>query len=458
MTLAGLATLRLDGVDVAVIVGCLIAGALFKAAETALQQLHESHLQDLVTEAHRRSRPGLLRLLTLWQERPDQVMTAIVLGSHAVQLALVLGLAVILAASAVALTAPVALLLGVVGLVGIVVVELIARALARERPELTVTVTFPIVWTAWFLSWPVVMLLTKLSRFSGALVGGRGQAMGPSVTEDDIAAMIELGSRSGTIDRVEGRMLTSVMELGETLVREVMVPRTDISALPIDATWDEVMVEVREEGHSRLPVYEGTLDDIRGFFHTRDLLGGDIDPVRFRLRQHLRPVEFVPELGRVRDLLRTFQRKKTHLAVVVDEFGGTAGIVALEDVLEEIVGPIQDEHDDEEAPITKTGDGSYQAEGRASLYDLAEALGVEFPDGGYDTLGGFLIARAGRMPRTGDHLGFAGHIFTVVEADERRVSRVGIERTASGATLPPLGSPADHPPPGVEVLPSDDHP
>ena len=174
-------------------------------------------------------------------------------------------------------------------------------------------------------------------------------------------------------------------------------------------------------------------------------------------------MEFVPELGRVRDLLRTFQRKKTHLAVVVDEFGGTAGIVALEDVLEEIVGPIQDEHDEEEASVHKIGEGLYQAEGRASLYDLGEAIGVQFPEGGYDTLGGFLIARAGRMPRVGDRLGFAGHAFTVVDADERRVSRVDIERSAAGntgVTLPPTAEDPSGPQPvapghDVESLPSE---
>jgi CBS domain containing-hemolysin-like protein len=269
------------------------------------------------------------------------------------------------------------------------------------------------------------------------VVGGTAGASAPFVTEAEIAAMIALGRRTGAIDKVEGRMLTSVMELGETLVREVMVSRTEISALPLQAGWDEVMRVVREGGHSRLPVFDGTLDDIRGFIHTRDLLAGDIDPARFSLRRHLRPVEFVPELGRVRDLLRTFQRKKTHLAVVVDEFGGTAGIVALEDVLEEIVGPIQDEHDEEEAEITRLDDGHHRALGRASLYDLGEAIGVSFPEGGYDTIGGFLIARAGRMPRIGDRLAFGGHTFTVIEADERRVSRVDIERNASGGTTPP---------------------
>jgi len=431
-----LASLDLDGQDALIIVVCLVAIAVFQAAETGLLHLPATRAQELLTDDVHRRRPGLGRLLTLWTERPDAVLTGIVVGTHTAQLALVLGLAVIVADSAVALSPGVAVVLGVTALLAIVVNELVARAVAKEKAELAVALTAPVVVVSHVVTWPLVAALTRLSRLSARVVGGTASASGPFVTEADIAAMIALGRRTGAIDKVEGRMLTSVMELGETLVREVMVSRTEISALPLQAGWDEVMRVVREGGHSRLPVYDGTLDDMRGFIHTRDLLAGDIDPARFSLRRHLRPVEFVPELGRVRDLLRTFQRKKTHLAVVVDEFGGTAGIVALEDVLEEIVGPIQDEHDEEEAEITRVDDGHHRALGRSSLYDLGEALGVAFPEGGYDTLGGFLIARAGRMPRTGDRLAFGGHTFTVIEADERRVSRVDIERSGGG-TVPP---------------------
>jgi CBS domain containing-hemolysin-like protein len=432
-----LASLHLDGLDALVVVACLVAIAVFQAAETGLLHLPAARAEEIPGEESARRWPGLGRLLTLWAERPDDVLTGIVVGTHTAQLALVLGLAVIVAESAVALSPGVAVVLGVTALLAIVVTELVARAVAKEKAELAIALTAPIVIVSQFMAWPLVAGLTRLSRLSARVVGGTAGASAPFVTEAEIAAMIALGRRTGAIDKVEGRMLTSVMELGETLVREVMVSRTEISALPLQAGWDEVMRVVREGGHSRLPVYDGTLDDIRGFIHTRDLLAGDIDTARFSLRRHLRPVEFVPELGRVRDLLRTFQRKKTHLAVVVDEFGGTAGIVALEDVLEEIVGPIQDEHDEEEAEITRLDDGHHRALGRASLYDLGEAIGVAFPEGGYDTLGGFLIARAGRMPRIGDRLAFGGHTFTVVEADERRVSRVDIERHASGGTTPP---------------------
>ncbi len=438
MTLEALASLQVDVRDVVMVLACLIMGAIFQVAETGLLTVADARIQELVRQGES-SGHRFKRLLRLWIDKPDHVLTAIVVGKHSAQLALVMGVAVLLATQNTNLLSPwSAVVVGAVVLAVIVAVELSARAFAKEKAEFAVAVAFPVVLVTWGATLPLVMILTRLSRLSARVFGGSATRSGPFVTEQDLVAMIALGRKTGAIDKVEGRMLTSIIELGDTLVREVMVARADISSLSIDATWDDVMQEVREEGHSRIPVYAGSIDDVRGFFHTKDLLTGEIKPEKFSLREHLRPVEFVPELGKVSDLLRTFQRKKTHLAVVVDEFGGTAGIVALEDVLEEIVGPIQDEHDEESAEITRLSETRYSAEGKTSLYDLGEALGISFPDGGYDTLAGFLIARAGRMPQEGDRLGYQGYLFAVVEADERRVSRVDIERTATGSTMPPI--------------------
>lgn len=432
------ARLDLHADDVVAFLLLWVLGAVFHAAETGLFAVVDARIEELVREAEAK-KSRLQSLLRIWQERPDHILTAIVLGKHLAHVTLVVGAMVILVEGEAGLllnpfvTVPLVLVLVAL----IVAIELVARAVGKEKAELTLLITFPIVAIAYFFTLPVTLLLTRLSRLTSRMLGGDISRTGPFVTERDIVEMIALGRKTGAIDKVEGRMLTSIIELGDTLVREVMVPRTEISSLPITATYDDVMVEVREEGHSRVPVYDTNLDDIKGFFHTKDLLTIDIDPKRFRLRDHLRPVEFVPEMGRVGDLLRTFQRRRTHLAVVVDEFGGTSGIVALEDVLEEIVGPIQDEHDEEEAQIKRVSETQWAAEGRVSLYELAEVLGVTFPDGGYETLGGFLIARAGRMPRTGDRLGFQGFIFTIADADERKVSRIEIERTAVEATVPP---------------------
>ena len=233
----------------------------------------------------------------------------------------------------------------------------------------------------------------------------------------------------------------------------------------MDANLEQVLKEARSRGHSRMPIYDETLDEVKGFFHAKDLLNVLADKKPFLLREHLRPVLFVPELMHVSDLLKLFQRKKIHLAVVVDEYGGTAGIVAFEDVLEEIVGPIQDEHDDDDLPLKKLDDGRLVAEGRASLYEVGEVLGVLFPpEGGYETLGGFLIARTGRMPVPGDRIVFSGWSFLVKEGDEKRVARVEIERSAPGtpstlpqaASMPPMPADPVAPPPTDGPAPPED--
>jgi CBS domain containing-hemolysin-like protein len=429
-TLARLGAMSPD--DFVVVAACLLVAAVFSAAETSLFALVDARVHDIIDDA-RRSKRRLRSLLQLWVDKPDHVLTAIVLGKHAAHIGF--AVSVFVRVDDVAedvLGNPLwATLTSLLVVATIVVVELFARAVSKQRAEVMAPLVFPLVLAVYVLTWPLVLLFTRLSRLFTRLGGGNVSRSGPFVTERDIMEMIALGRRSGALDKTEGRMLTSIIELDATLVRELMIPRADISSLPIAATFDEVMAEVREKGHSRLPVFDGTIDDVKGFFHSKDLLAGDVDTRAFRLRDHLRPVEFVPELMKVGDLLRLFQRKKTHLAIVVDEFGGTAGLVALEDVLEEIVGPIQDEHDEDEAPLKKVSETRFVAEGRIALYDLGEALGVTFPEGGYETLGGFLIARCGRMPRKGDRVGYHGYSFVVAEADERKVSRIEIDKASS---------------------------
>jgi putative hemolysin len=420
--------------DFAVIAACLLVAAVFSAAETSLFALVDARVREIIDEA-RRSRRRLRSLLQLWVDKPDHVLTAIVLGKHAAHIGFAVAVFVLVDDVAEdVLEKPLWASVTSLAIVAtIVIVELFARTVSKPRAEITAPLVFPLVLLIYVLTWPLVLFFTRLSRLVARLGGADLSTAGPFVTERDIMEMIALGHRSGALDKVEGRMLRSIIELDATLVRELMIPRAEISSLPIGASFDEVMTEVRERGHSRLPVFDGTIDDVRGFFHTKDLLNNDVGGASFRLRDHLRPVEFVPEVMKVSDLLRLFQRKKTHLAIVVDEFGGTAGLVALEDVLEEIVGPIHDEHDEEEAPLKKVSESRFVAEGRIALYDLGEALGITFPEGGYETLGGFLIARCGRMPRKGDRVAYHGYSFVVADADERKVSRIEIDRTQTAA-------------------------
>jgi len=210
------------------------------------------------------------------------------------------------------------------------------------------------------------------------------------------------------------------------------VPRTEMIAVAVIASADEVRHTLHEGGHSRIPVYETTLDHIVGILYVKDVsarLSGGVEPADFDLLKLVRPTFYVPEVMKISDVLREFQRRKTHMAIVVDEYGGTAGLVTLEDIIEEIVGEIHDEYDVEEKQFRVLPDNKIIADGRVSLWDLEEALGVEFPeDGTYETLAGFITARVGYLPEPGTVVSWNNLRFTVKEADDRRVGMVEIER------------------------------
>jgi CBS domain containing-hemolysin-like protein len=224
-----------------------------------------------------------------------------------------------------------------------------------------------------------------------------------------------------------------------------------VVALEESASYDEVMKVVEETELSRIPVYRGTMDDVIGVLYVKTLLADvrkGIDPAQFQLAKYLRKPFFVPEVMKVSKLLNEMQRRKTHLAIVVDEFGGTSGIVTLEDVVEEIVGEIHDESDVEEKPIKVLSDGVILADASVSLRELEDYLGVEFPEGGdYETLGGFLTATAGRVPPPGSLVLWGGLTFTVKQADDRRVLKVEIARKPEGKPASAAAATEKVPPP-----------
>lgn len=233
------------------------------------------------------------------------------------------------------------------------------------------------------------------------------------------------------IDREERRLLRSIVEFGDTLVREVMTPRPDIVAIQADATIDQLRALVAEQEYSRFPVYKEGLDNIVGFVFVKDLIllprtesngpAGSIAPL-------VRPAHVVPETKRVAELLKEFQRQQIQIAIVVDEYGGTAGLVTLEDLLEEIVGEIRDEYDVETEPITEQPDGSLSVSGKVDVDKVAERLDVTIEGEGFETVGGFLLSKLGRVPAVGEKFDLDGLSVEILEAERRRITRVRIAR------------------------------
>jgi CBS domain containing-hemolysin-like protein len=257
----------------------------------------------------------------------------------------------------------------------------------------------------------------------------------PGVTEEEIHSIIDEGEQEGVINRDEHAMIDAVLDLGDTLVREILVPRTEMVAVEITTPVTEVLETIIEAGHSRIPVYEGDVDHITGILYAKDLLKlWSKLPEEISIRSICRKAYFIPETKTTADLLKEFKVRRVHMAVAVDEYGGTSGIITIEDILEEIVGEIQDEHDPvEQSGISRLDDGSYIFDARSHIEDVENELSVQLPRGEYDTLGGFLSHLLGHVPAQGEQGRYDTMLFTVEEADARKVSTIRVSIAVEGA-------------------------
>ena len=256
-------------------------------------------------------------------------------------------------------------------------------------------------------------------------------------TEDEIRQLIRVSEESGHLNEEERRLINKVFEFSETTVKEAMIPRTEIVAVSENCTLDELAMQFRQHGYSRLPVYRGSLDDMVGVVHSKDVMTSLLRPKSFRLERIMQKPTYVVDTARLEDVLRQMQREKFHFGFVVDEHGGVEGIITLEDLLEEIVGDISDEHDEEvNDQIHEQPDGSFVLDGGLAVRDLNRRLGLNVPvSEGYTTVAGFLVSEAGELLTEGDTVPFNGHVFKIEKAAKRRILQVRMEKTDSGKDL-----------------------
>jgi CBS domain containing-hemolysin-like protein len=311
-------------------------------------------------------------------------------------------------------------------LIGILLLEaLLARSLALWNPRGMLRSTAFALGVARGLLYPIVeplhVLLDRIDRSRP-----RTEEEREVEQEEEVEAYIEVGEREGLLEAEEGEMMRGIVDLDDTRVRELMTPRTDIVALPVETTVADARRTVLEAGHSRLPVYRGSIDNVVGVLLARDLFRAwEAKLEQQTVSQYLRPAIFVPETLSAAELLADM-RQKMHLALVVDEYGGTAGLVTLEDVLEEIVGEIQDEHEEGEELIRQQADGSWIINAVTHVDELASLFGVEFEERDFDTVGGMVVSAFGRVPVTGETQEVRGLHVEVLQADRRRVQRVRV--------------------------------
>jgi len=248
------------------------------------------------------------------------------------------------------------------------------------------------------------------------------------VTEEEFHELMEASEEEGLINEEESEMIRAIFELGETVVREIMVPRIDMACISADVTIDELIETIIACGHSRIPVFDGTVDNITGILYAKDLLKywrertPDVD-----IRKIARQPFFIPETKNLEELLQEFKRRRVHIAIVIDEYGGTSGLITIEDLLEQIVGDIQDEYDSEEDLVQMQSDGSAVVDARLPIEEFEQLFAIEVDREKFDTVGGLIIQLLGRIPRTGDEVVSSGIRLTVLTAGERRIGKLHAE-------------------------------
>jgi putative hemolysin len=310
--------------------------------------------------------------------------------------------------------------------------ELVPKRLAMKKAEPIARFVAKPLHLLSLVTSPFVKFLTVSTNFCVRLFGVDPNAEDEQVTEEEIRMMVDVGEEKGTIHETEKEMINNIFEFNNKTVSDIMTHRTEVGALPIDASLEEVTTFVNTEKYSRIPVYEDSIDNIVGVMHSKYLiqfLTSD-DTSNFDLSNMIRAPYFVPASKRTDELFKELQQNKTHMAIIIDEYGGTAGIVTLEDLIEEIVGNIFDEDDDEEKPLEKLDDNTFIIKGSISLDEVQEVLGANLPVDDYDTLSGFVIGQIGRIPEKGDKstIEYNELVFKVEEVEEKKVTKVKVCR------------------------------
>jgi magnesium and cobalt exporter, CNNM family len=393
---------------------CYLAFLLFETFAMALDRLSPIKVRGLLEE-----HPERARLLAGPGETEIVRTTTKVL----VQILLLMGLLTVVSGlSAVGVASPWAWGGGLF-LAGWLLTEvLLLRHAATSDPEKIVTRLLPIVTAA---SWLLLPLAIPVRKIFEARENGETEPA-PPATEEEVQAYIDVGREEGILEKEEEKLLLSIVDFGDTRVREVMTPRTDIAWIDAAASFDVLADLFVSTKYSRIPVARGTIDRVVGIVHVKDTLAAIRTSTSPPIPSIAREAYFVPETKKVSELLREFQRRHLWMAIVVDEYGGVSGLVTVEDLLEEIVGEISDEHEDERESVTKAGENAYSVSGKQNVATIAELFGRGPQEEEFTTVGGYLAARLGHIPKNGETFREYDLVFTVEDADRRRVHRVRI--------------------------------
>ncbi|QTA38022.1 HlyC/CorC family transporter [Thermosipho ferrireducens] len=407
----------------------LYFSALFSASETALTSVSKIKLRESLRRGNKKEEESEIHLF-------NKFLTVILIMNNLVNI-LASSIATLLFVSLFKSVIPEGLsaLVSTLTLTFFILVfgEITPKIYARQNHEKIFNRMLPVLLFLSRIFSPIIRFLVAFSNVVIGLTGGKAVSETPFITTDDILMYVEAGREEGTIKHEESFMLKRTIEMEVSQVKEIMIPRIDIVAVDESSTLEEIMELIKEEEYSRIPVYKDTIDNIVGICYAKDVLvfvserGTEIKQ-KVKVKDLMREPLFVPETMKISDLLKIFKEQKIHMAIVVDEYGGTAGLVTLEDILEEIFGEIMDEYDQNEViGIKKMEDGSYVVDATVPINDLERELNITFPESDYETLAGYLLELLQRIPRVGETVRINGFIFKIVAASKNRIEKVLIK-------------------------------
>ncbi len=429
--------------EILLLMALIMLNAFFAASEMALISLSDSKIRIMVEEGNKKA-----RLIKNLLDEPSHFLATIQIGitlagflasafaseAFAGRVVNIIKLAGIPFPEAGLKTLSVVLVTVTLSYFTLVLGELVPKRLAMKKAEpISMFAVRPLKLLSTITS-PFVKLLALSTNFFVRLLGINPDEEDEKVTEEEIRMMVDVGEERGAIDEYEKLMINNIFEFNNKTAANIMTHRTDIGALPIDATLKDVTAFLETEQYSRIPVFEDTIDNIIGILYAKDLvylLADNADRDSFNLKNVIRQPYIVPESKRTDELFRELQKKNIHIAIVIDEYGGTAGLVTIEDLIEEIVGNISDEYDEEEEDFQKVDENTVIIKGTTSLYDVEDYLEVKLPSDEYETLSGFLIGQLGKIPEKDDNpsIEFNELVFKIEEVDEKRISRVKVCKT-----------------------------
>ena len=405
--------------QIIVLIILLVLSGFFSMSETALMALSKIRIRHMVEEGVKGAK--LVEKLT---EDPNKLLGAILIGNNIVNI-LASSLATTLFVSLVG-PSGVGVATAVMTVLVLIFGEITPKSIAKQKSEeVSLKVSKPINIIVKILK-PFIGIFSFISSLFIRLLGGDPKATEPFITEEELRTMVGVSEEEGVLEDVEKEMIFNVFDFADAQVKDVMVQRVDIIAVDLEASYDEVLDVIKKEQFSRIPVYNQTIDDIVGILNVKDLIMAEQDKEKFKVADYMREPNYTFEFKKIAELFKEMKKTRNHIAVVLDEYGGTVGIVTIEDLIEEVFGDIEDEYDDENKEIEVIKEDEYIVDGSAKLDVISELIGVNMESEEFDSVGGLLIGELGRFPEQNEEITLNNIKFTVEEIDKNRVKKVRI--------------------------------